>query len=58
MEFDWAMVRRQKEWLTRHDCEEADTLFDMLDAIQHAAVEFGEASIEEVFGLVKGKPNG
>lgn len=55
MKFDWALIRQQKEWLLQFDCDEANGLINMLDAIQDAAVEFGEASIKEVFGLVEGE---
>ena len=55
MQFDWALIRQQKEWLLGFDCPEANGLINMLDAIQDAAVEFGEASIVEVFGLVEGE---
>lgn len=57
MKFDWALIRQQKEWLLQFDNPEARGLIDMLSAIQDAAIEFGEASIKEVFGLVEGEEN-
>ena len=57
MQFDWAAVRKQKAWLEQFDVPEARGLVITLEAIQNAAVEFGEATIVEVFGLVKGEDN-
>jgi len=53
LNIDWALLREQKEWLLNFDCDEAEGLIMLLDAIQDKAVDCREATEEEVFGELK-----
>jgi hypothetical protein len=50
IDINWAYLRKQKEWLLKHDNDYADGLIHLLDDIQDAAVESGECTEQEVFG--------
>lgn len=48
---DWALLRLQKSWLWQHQCQEADGLLNLIDAIQDQAVLSGRFTEQQVFGL-------
>lgn len=47
---DWALLRKQKEWLLYNGSEEAMGLVELLDCIQDEAVATHGVREEEVFG--------
>jgi len=56
IKLDWALLRKQKEWLQSFKGNDyADGLIHLIDAIQDHAVANGEASEREVFGAMNGK---
>ena len=48
---DWDMLRQQKAWLLNQDNENAVGLVNLIDHIQDEAVDNGDASEIEVFGV-------
>lgn len=52
---DWALLRQQKDWLsgfrTGEDSEYAEGLINLLDYLQDRAVDTGQATELEVFGI-------
>lgn len=52
---DWSLLRAQKLWLLEQNCEHADGLVHIIDAIQDQAVSNGIASELEVFGFNYGE---
>lgn len=50
MNIDWYLLRQQKLWLLKFDCEQAAGLVSLLDHLQDQAVAQGECSEQEVFG--------
>jgi len=52
MDCNWVLLRQQKLWLLSHNCDEANGLIHLLDALQDDAVASGRFTEEEVFGPV------
>ena len=48
---NWSLLREQKQWLLDQESEHADGLVHLIDAIQDQAVDNGDASELEVFGV-------
>lgn len=48
---DWCLLRKQKEWLLNQENENAAGLVHLIDRIQDEAVDNGDASEIEVFGV-------
>lgn len=46
---DWALLRKQKHWLLKHNVPAANGLLGLLDCLQDAAVFSGVATAKEVF---------
>ena len=47
---DWALLRRQKEWLMTQDGEGAEGLLSLLDYVQDEAVDRAGLNVDLVFG--------
>jgi hypothetical protein len=47
---DWALLRKQKQWLMERECEEADGILNLIDTLQDYAID--EMGVDEyvVFG--------
>lgn len=48
---DWDMLREQKSWLLTQDNKHAEGIVNLIDRIQDEAVDNGDASKIEVFGV-------
>lgn len=48
---DWDMLRQQKSWLLTQDNKHAEGIVNLIDRIQDEAVDNGDASKIEVFGV-------
>jgi hypothetical protein len=59
MNYDWKLLRKQKEMLMRITCDDdyavLEGVIHMIDDIQDRAVANGDATEAEVFGKTKGE---